>query len=375
LLKTVIFLFIPFYLLFLDSYSQTSWNDYIKVYRQFGSPFIGGNCQMYPSCSKYADLQFKTFGFTKAFTNTADRLIRCSHDFTFYDIQKENGNLKFLDFGNDSLNNLNAIKWNKGVYAYSSINEKELHFINYLINQGHFNEALLEINKNIFNGSKEKDLWVNYLRVLRKLNFQERIILDFETIFPNELKNSPEVLFEIGLSQLEINNTKKASILFDQIIKNDAFLDNLSYQQSLIYQTYIAAKNKDFTNSIFFNNKISNPAFKSQKSINEISINNLKNFKPKNITTATILGIIPGLGYLYSKHPKSAFSSLVMNGLIGFATYTSFKTQNSGLGILLGITTLGFYFGNIKGGKNAAIRYNETFTNSQLKKLYPNFSL
>ena len=48
----------------------------------------------------------------------------------------------------------------------------------------------------------------------------------------------------------------------------------------------------------------------------------------------------------------------MLTGLLGYASYTSFKTKNHGVGILAGVFTLTFYSGSITGGINAIKRQN-----------------
>lgn len=361
------------------SNAQSNWNDYLSFYRKFGSPLVGGNCQMTPSCSKYADIQFRKYGFTKGFIHTTDRLIRCSHDIEHYGSTKIDFNYKFIDFGDDSTNKANQEKWSKGIYAYNDTTISTNVFIKYLINQGHFSEALLETNRLIFSKSKDfytGELFVNYFRILRKLNLQERIQLDYEIVVPDEFKSVPEILFEIGLSWLELSNYEKANQYFNKIVSNETLKKELVGQQTLVFQTYLESKQGDFEKATTFNESIIDfSTFSKNKKSNSTILNELKQFKPKKKSLAFVLGIIPGGGYLYSKHPKSAISALIINSLLSFATISTFKAQNVGLGILLGFTTLGFYAGNIKGGILSTERFNNTYTEYRIQKLYPNFSL
>ena len=49
----------------------------IALYKCYGSPFLGGNCRFFPSCSSYAEKAFQEFPFKKAFFITLKRLFRC----------------------------------------------------------------------------------------------------------------------------------------------------------------------------------------------------------------------------------------------------------------------------------------------------------
>ena len=137
--------------------SSNNWNDYIAFYRKFGSPLVGGNCQMLPSCSKYADIQFTTNNAFAAFLNTSDRLIRCSHDVKNYQVLATTTGYRFIDFPTDSLNKLNSPKWNEVNFAsVDDVGSKNELFIENLINRNFYSEALLEINRVLFENDKNQ---------------------------------------------------------------------------------------------------------------------------------------------------------------------------------------------------------------------------
>jgi putative membrane protein insertion efficiency factor len=56
----------------------------ISLYQQYISPVDGDRCQMYPSCSHYADSAMKNCGILKGYLMTTDRLMRCGQDITSY---------------------------------------------------------------------------------------------------------------------------------------------------------------------------------------------------------------------------------------------------------------------------------------------------
>jgi hypothetical protein len=43
---------------------------------------------------------------------------------------------------------------------------------------------------------------------------------------------------------------------------------------------------------------------------------------------------------------------------LAYATYTSFKSNNTGIGVLTGIIGMGFYISNIQGSSKSVNRYN-----------------
>lgn len=73
-------------------------HDYINIYQKYISGLKSGKCAMYPSCSNYGLLVFEKYPFFKAMLMTSDRLIRCSHDQSFYDITYYYGIGSCIDF-------------------------------------------------------------------------------------------------------------------------------------------------------------------------------------------------------------------------------------------------------------------------------------
>lgn len=357
---------------------DNNWNDYISFYRKTGSQFVGGNCQMTPSCSKYADLQFSSQPFILAFTNTADRLMRCSHDLNNYKILGSVNDYKLIDFPTDSLNNINTPKWQEENYATAnnSNNDKLIEFQDYLINRQFYNEALIEINRYI---SSNKDntpisVYVNYFRCLRSLGNYERIETDFKTILSEYNQKQGILKLELAKSWIALNNYSKSLLILNELTESKSenidIIDEARILTSVVYSkkfelvkaktsiSLIDKKSKYFTNAETNLNKI-------EKALE---------FKQKKPWIASSLSIIPGLGYLYAKHPMTAFSALLANSLISYAAYTSFQSGNTGIGILTSMVGLGFYFGNIKGAKNSVIRYNLETQEKLTKNINLHFS-
>jgi len=222
---------------------DNNWNDYISFYRKTGSQFVGGNCQMTPSCSKYADLQFSSQPFILAFTNTADRLMRCSHDLNNYKILGSVNDYKLIDFPTDSLNNINTPKWQEENYATAnnSNNDKLIEFQDYLINRQFYNEALIEINRYI---SSNKDntpisVYVNYFRCLRSLGNYERIETDFKTILSEYNQKQGILKLELAKSWIALNNYSKSLLILNELTESKSenidIIDEARILTSVVY--------------------------------------------------------------------------------------------------------------------------------------------
>jgi putative component of membrane protein insertase Oxa1/YidC/SpoIIIJ protein YidD len=358
--------------------SSNNWNDYIAFYRKFGSPLVGGNCQMLPSCSKYADLQFSTNNAFAAFLNTSDRLIRCSHDVKNYQVLATTSGYKFIDFPTDSLNKINSPKWNEVNFASVDVlgSKNEL-FIENLINRNFYSEALLEINRVLFEKDKNQlslNLYVNYIRCLRSLGMYERVGLDYETIVPLHFANSPKIRFEVARSYIALGNLEKANELITKIA-HDSTLDASIRDEANIILSIIFAKKYNWVKAKQVLLDVNSTGrYAKNASDNLIFIEKQLAFQPKKPWKAGLLSVVPGLGYVYSKSYMSGISALAINSLLGFATYSCFKSGNDGLGILTGIISMGFYFGNIKGAKENVNRYNNFPQENTANKIILQFS-
>ncbi len=51
----------------------------IRFFQKRLSPLDGDNCQFYPTCSQYARIAFRKYGFLKGWILASDRLLRCNH--------------------------------------------------------------------------------------------------------------------------------------------------------------------------------------------------------------------------------------------------------------------------------------------------------
>jgi putative membrane protein insertion efficiency factor len=50
----------------------------IRIYQKILSPYLGGNCRFYPSCSEYAVQAISKYGPLRGTAKGAWRLLRCN---------------------------------------------------------------------------------------------------------------------------------------------------------------------------------------------------------------------------------------------------------------------------------------------------------
>lgn len=87
-------------------------------------------------------------------------------------------------------------------------------------------------------------------------------------------------------------------------------------------------------------------------------------------STARILGILPGAGYLYARHPRSAMSAFLFNSLLIAGTVQAFRGDQPYMGTWVGLLALSWHASSIYGAGRAAIRYNTTVHQGIVSQLH-----
>jgi putative membrane protein insertion efficiency factor len=211
---------------------NNSFSDYIGGYQKYISPIKGSECPMYPSCSNYGLMAFKTQKPIKAFSSTADRLLRCGHEQGLYNLTLQDNGFRLIDFPDNSEYDRNIIySKNKSFWTFSDTlypKEPPLMFVKYLINKQLFQQALLEINRLIYldETKNNQELYINYLICLRALEMQEEGIFEFETTFPKDVLTNPFLLTEVGNLWLDLENYTKANNYYSLAIDNTNDFEN-----------------------------------------------------------------------------------------------------------------------------------------------------
>ncbi len=339
-------------------FDRTSIDDYFNVYRKYISGVRGQSCPMYPSCSVYGQQQFVNSNFGISVFRTFDRLIRCGHDSKNYFLTYTGSSFKFLDYSwdNSSVDSLIADTKDQ-LYSYRRGEDSLSKIVSNLMNEKFYNEAILLLKiKETQSALTEPDI-INYYRCLRYNDRLEDIIFRYHYFDSLKTIGSCSIIYEVLLTKYKLGD-------YEEIISslNDIqFSDTLYDSKMLVLKGLSFAQLGEWRRAEECFVKVSDNQLytdRARKSIDQINIQ--INFKEKKPLLGGVLSIIPGLGYAYAGHPQSAVSSLVVIGLFSYASYTSFNTQNSGLGVLLGAFGGSFYISNIIGAINSVKRYNST---------------
>lgn len=352
---------------------EESPGDIYNFYQKFISDIRAQKCPMYPSCSKYAMEAFREMGLVNGFLMTSDRLTRCGHEHKFYDMELVEGEFKFIDLITYPDTKSQVLKKSEKEYSKSfdkNISD-DIKFFLYLIDKQLYREAISEYHRLKFEDPTESlTLEYNYFKALMSVEEYEKIIFEYGNIKNPLLANDPNILIKVSEAWFGLNQAEKSI----EILNSDIDWKDIN-DRRLAFKGFLFAQLEEFDKIEENYALISEDyIYKEYLSQNIQTIKSITSLEQKKPVLAGFLGIIPGAGYMYSGHITTGISSLVLNGLLGYATYTSFKTENYGIGILTGMFSTAFYIGNISGGYKAAKRYNSSQKQNYKKKLMYSFN-
>lgn len=337
-------------------------SDYIGIYQKYISGIRGQECPMYPSCSYYGLKVFSEKSFATAFALTSDRLLRCGHDHNKYFLTLRPNGFKYLDYPSYDPPPLDLYySRNSYVFAYSdTTNDRSPYvFIKKLMNNQYHQEALLEIMRMEFSlNTFDIELFINKIICLQAIGEYEKALFEFETKCPKSYQNHPQLLFHISLIHYKLQNFDQA--LLKNAIAHESCNDRYLRPKLILLEGLLYANKFDWHKAIdSYGRLIEYEMYKEVSANNVKLLEKAKQLKQKSPALAGIISIIPGAGYAYTGHKQTALSAFLVNGLLSYATYTSFKNENYGMGLLTGVFNASFYIGNIFGASNSAKRFNE----------------
>ncbi|MDQ1089988.1 membrane protein insertion efficiency factor YidD [Siphonobacter sp. SORGH_AS_1065] len=351
---------------------KSAVSDYIGVYQTYISGIRGHQCPMYPSCSNYGLKVFRETSFVNAFLLTSDRLLRCGHDQNYYALTLSNSGFKYIDYPDYDPVPEN-LYYTKNGYSFAFTNltapDSTLKLVKKLINNAYYHEALLEIHRieNQYN-TPSYELIINKIICLKATNDYEKAIFEYETKVPESLKKEPELVYQIALIQDKLHNNEQAIQLISRTLQQ---ADSSPTKPKLLnLQALLYSKQKNWDLAVQSYRELS--AFQNYTALSNSAIRlitKVNNQKKKNPLVAGALSIIPGAGYWYTGHKQTAVTSFLINGLLGFATYSNIKKETYGMTALTGVFNLSFYLGNMTGAAKSAKRYNEQQTQQLINKL------
>jgi len=359
----------------------------IERYQKFLTHSKASTCGMHPSCSEYAREAYSEVPLWNASLATADRLNRCGHDNLQYDYADVSGVLKKLDPPPGSTNvsiprissntapihpvDVHLASMKKGL----SEDAMALDFARYLHGSGMHEEALVEYLRFLRQYPDSKLVSSAHISVMH-LHYEVgdylMAVRGAEQAMQAEqisVEDIPELKFWVSAAYARLDNPEMAR---QSLPRNEAGPELAARAKLLEGYTY--AQQEDWTRAAV--------AFQEYGLVthDEARVNDLTDVsrqalarRRKSPGVAGVLGIVPGLGYLYSGYPESAVSALIINSLLVSASYQAFKDGNEPLGALLGVIGIGWYAGSIYGSVSAAERRNEKDLRDTLLELKVGF--
>jgi hypothetical protein len=178
-----------------------------------------------------------------------------------------------------------------------------------------------------------------------------------------QLDNDTIIRWDIKLIMaqcfLKLENYSETQKVLSDVVENKLlssfYTDNAHYMLGL---SYVGDGKWGIASKQF---KMVSDSAPYKEKLNKYSIDVLQGngLSLKNPSLATLLSIVPGLGYLYTGNIQTGISSIIVNGVFGWGTYNAFRKDEKGVGIVIGIFSVGWYTGNIYGGYASAVRYDE----------------
>ncbi len=232
-------------------------------------------------------------------------------------------------------------------------------FADQLFGEGDYYRAITEYKRGLYFCEDDSTSQLFRLRIGQSLFLAEQYNLVLE--WYSDLDNTeelPEETLLYGRSLFRLERFHDSAPVLDS-----AIFDTVStsmHSQAYFYAgiSYIRLEQSEDALSCFRN--ISSESVFASRSTNYASIlEEQTDYSRKDPLTAGLLGIVPGVGYAYTEHYGTALASLVLNGLLAWATIDAFHDGDTAAGITYSIFATGFYIGNITGSVQSANRYNE----------------
>lgn len=351
---------------------QPALTDYIDIYQKYISSIRGGSCQMYPSCSNFGMGAYRNYNPFYATFLTADRLLRCSHDQTNYNKILTHSGVRLVDMPVPNSKKEQELLRNRSkVVLYSALDTTDRgKFITFLISKKYYREALLELNREIFYYPDITPVsqYLNFLVCKRVLNELEDAIFSYENLFQEGIKLHPLILNEVGNLNYELGNFDNALMYYNRCISSSS--DSIVRDKSILLKGLTFASQKKWVESeqeFLTLSDYSVYAYSKENCLNALHQRDAIRYKKPFV--AGLLSIVPGLGYVYTGHRQTAISSVLINGLLAYASYSSYKSENYGMSALVSLFSVSFYLGNVSGSVKSAKRYNAKQDHNTVTKI------
>ena len=342
-------------------------------YQYFVSPTNGMQCPMHPSCSDYARLAISDRGLHVGVAMTLDRLCRCGHDLRFYDMAHVDRGLRWDDppvpLGlrerpgssrriASAQSDGSAPRGRSRADSQQSCRD-QLRFAEILLGEGDHYRAIGEY-KRVFHFCDddtmrtEADLGVG--RALLLAGKYQSVLEWYER--PTDLRDVAAADLTAGHAMFRLEEYERAiPVLLETELRAATSMDTgqARYLEGLCL---VRLERWDEGRTAFSRVEAGSSFYAmAQRHHERLSVE--PSYPIKDPAKAGVLAVVPGLGYAYTGHLRTALAAIVVNGLLGWAAVDALRDDHTAAGASLAGLALGFYVGNIMGSVESAHRYNQ----------------
>ena len=317
----------------------------LSLYQESVSTVISGDCRSYPSCSEYAKQCFRENTRLRAYGLTVDRLIRCGHNHRAPQIQ-----LAGKTFQYDPLNfHLSLVenkpKTDSSLTCLSHQEKKAMRMLKQLPRSSYDVPFLHQILTNDMSRPCRDDLNVLLSEAYREDGHSDKML---DSIKAGCARNHAPSKVELVKIYLSINSYSLAK----EAIQQAPVSSESRYKCALVDADF---KDCDLPRNDSFDDDV---------------LTSYRKLLSKNPRNASLIGIIPGAGYLYAGQPGSALSSLILTSTFIALTNEAFKNEMPVLAGISGVFGLSFYVGSISGSKRALTRERDLYRQKIAKSIF-----
>lgn len=332
---------------------------FLDFYQYYLSPLDGRHCPMYPSCSQYARGVIEHYSLLQACPLICDRLLRCGHDFNTYTDTIIEQRLRLIDHPYQNV--VASVISDKDSIVKSVDGAAMGNGGNYLYRNGFYEQAYFEYVRSLLCDRDSATILkaafaayyaYDYRRFTREVVLLVKLLPEEQRCLRGELyllaakRCYSEGLYPTAYAVLE----KYRSYFTTPVLHGEYRL--LSKVNALFCDIDSVP---ELTESDFFEGS---PLASYPGRIDSLNYS-LDHFRKRSAAAAGVLSaIVPGAGYALGDRKRTALFSLLLNGLIAWATVGFVQQENYGAAAFAVILGSGFYTGSIVGSMRAVDAYN-----------------
>jgi putative component of membrane protein insertase Oxa1/YidC/SpoIIIJ protein YidD len=337
----------------------------LKFFRWGISPIDGHRCPMQPSCSHFASGSIARFGFLRGSLMTFDRLHRCGHDLAFYSSISEQYRMKWDDNPEHYWKDEAYENGNPCDPSTDFTEEKTTDFVAFLDEFADSEILLLEYYRLVYghvSGSKQHPNFETCVKTVAKILAHDTsrpeaslkwYLQSGDWALSDSTRSKLKLYASLGL--LRSDRWREGSIVLGAMVYPDLNLEDKKLWRSVRALTWIHMS--EWGKASFEYNALDELGLDTSH-LSQLALSGSR-IPQKSPRAAGLLGIIPGLGYAYSSHYKTAVAAMIVIGLTTAATIEAHNQGNEGLAVSVGLLSIGWYSGSIFGSVESAKRYNK----------------